>query len=253
MANHPNVYENLKEAQFRLNGTIVMYDGIPYYVIAITSHKSDGIFRVYLDPINWDGTSLRSLPNYSDYSPEDSRLGTYIDKWMDDNPKSLLIRKQMNSPKFNKFKPFQLGMCNYGTRTYYLERQPVRRHEQGLTRSSVSETRVTLDEGRKESGGMSVEFYSNAFHACVLGQHPSAEDCMKNLLDSEVENEAGAFHRQFALVRGPIGMIFLAYKTHIIGVVPYGDFSKIKLGKNFPHTKEVVEGLGLFDNIVVTA
>jgi hypothetical protein len=58
-----------------------------------------------------------------------------------------IIRKTMNSPKFNKFRPFPLGMCNSNGRCYFLERQPLRpKVEQGLIRSMVTEKQITLAE-----------------------------------------------------------------------------------------------------------
>jgi hypothetical protein len=52
---------------------------------------------------------------------------------MAEHPAAGILRKQMNSPLFNKFRPYPLGMCNTkGQRAYYLERQPNRKTEQGF-------------------------------------------------------------------------------------------------------------------------
>ena len=48
---YPNFYENLSEANKRLHGTVVLYDGHPYYILAISNHFTDGIMRVYMEPL----------------------------------------------------------------------------------------------------------------------------------------------------------------------------------------------------------
>lgn len=250
MPNHANYFETLKEAHIRLRGTIVLYDGIPYYVMAITDHKKDGIFRIYLDPIGWDENQTHQQPAYHNFSAESSELGDYMDKWMDDNPSAGVIRKQMNSPLFDKYRPFPLGMANVDKKTYYVERQPTRATYQGLTRASIAEHLVTLGEQPGRLGrNPAVSIVGLPFKECILGQYPTAEVCLANLTSGEYENEAAAFHRSFAFIRGPIDMLFLAYKTDVIGILPNSDFSVLRLGKNYKHTKEAVEELHLFNTI----
>jgi len=251
MKQHPNFYESIQEAQMRLRGTVVMYDGEPYYVFAICNHKTDGIFRIYLDPIGRDPDKTRKYPPYDNYAANDPALGPFLDQWMEANPDSGCLRKMMNSSKFNKFRPYPLGMCNVGTRTVYLERQPQRKTEQGLTKSMLFESLITTgsrEEARQRAA--SVDLFTPAFKACVLAEHPSAQSCLDALLDPKIENESAAFHRNFAFVRGPIEMVFLAYKSDIIGVLPKNNFDYIRLGRGFRHTKEVVQDLGLFKTII---
>lgn len=261
MKEHPNFYENLKEAHIRLRGTVVMYDGLPYYILAITNHKPDGIFRVYLDPINVDPRKSRTMPEgVNNYPPEHSSLGEYLDKWLEDNKGKedvRLIRKRMDSSYFNKFRPFSLGMCNSGPRVFYLERGPARPStHQGLTGNMITETAVTLSKGPDLGrGGRAGLYYtqliSTAMHSCIVADHPSAEAVLLNLKDSDVENEAVAFHRHFAFVRGPVSSLFLAYKAQIVGHLPKNNLTEVRLGKHYGHTKEVIAELGLFGDINV--
>lgn len=250
MPEHVNFYENLKEAQMRLRGTVVLYDKMPYYIQGITNHKSDGVFRAYLQ-----GLTTKMPPytgfEWGNYGSENPALGPAVDQWMEANPGKYL-RKRMNSPLFDKFRPFPLGMANVGGGTYYLERQPVRpKTEQGLTRAMVTETLITLNEGGlRRSTGARVDFFSEAMESCILGQYPTAKECLKQLSDPDVENSSAAFHRNFALLRGPIGMFFLAYKEDVVGALPSGSFDKLILGTGFKHVKEAVEELGLFNDIV---
>lgn len=256
MAQHRNFYETVKEAQMRLRGTIVMYDKEPYTVIQITNHKADGIFRIYLFPLG-EVQARAHWPSFAldNYHAESNELGKALDNFITEREQTKdgckVLRKQMDSPLFNKYRPFPLGMCNIGARTYYVERQPARRTEQGLTKNMLNEVQIGLNTGselaRRATG---VDVTSMAFRQCILGEHPDAQTCLKNLLSGEFENEAVAFNREFALVKGPLDMIFLAYKADIVGTLPNLDFSVVRLGKNFKHCKEVTEGLRLFTRIV---
>lgn len=253
MKDHVNFYENLKEAQMRLRGTVVLYDGEPYYVMCITNHKPDGIFRIYLEPIGQDPNKLIKKPDPYNYSLDDPGCGVMMDAWLDANTSSPIIRKMMNSKLFNNYRPFPLGMCNYGKSTYYIERQPQRKTEQGLIASMLQETCITA--GKTEVSPMkkayqNVTITSAEFRSCILAIHPTAQATLTALRDPTVDNESVAFHREFALVRGPIDMLFLAYKSDVIGVMPTGDFTQLRLGAGFQHTREVVQNLKLFTQII---
>jgi hypothetical protein len=250
---HKNFYETLKEALMRLRRTVIVYDGIPYRVITITNHMEDEIFRVYLEPIGQTHEEMmeRENPQPDNYPPEHPEVGKYMDKFIETHPTYGILRKQINSPKFNNFRPYPLGMCNlFGSGTYYVERQPNRKTEQGLISSMLHETPITTGSGPQTAtrcGTISV--YGPEFKACVMGEYPTAAQTLAALLDPEVTNEAGGFHREFALVRGPIDMIFLAYRHDVVGVLPFGDFSVLKLGRKFGHCREVIDELGLFSTI----
>jgi hypothetical protein len=252
MKEFPNFYENIKEARLRLRNTTVVYDGDPYSVLAIAEH-TDGIFRVYMIPLaayaSYEARfGLSTPPNidHPNYYATPAALGEYIDTWMKANPKTPIIRKMMNSPKFNKFRPFPLGMCNHGNGAVFIARQPQRKTEQGLVRSMMSETPVGLSFS-PDFGG--VDMYGAGFIACIKGEHPSPQECLKNLLDPDILNNAVAFDRNFALVRGPIDMIFLAYKTDIVGLLPHNDLRAVRLGRDFAHTAEVIADLKVFATI----
>lgn len=247
-----NFYENIAEAHIRLRNTVVMYDGAPYHIWAITSHKPDGIFRVYMSPIGEDPNRYIERPDFDMYHPTSPELGPYLDKWMDQTKDHKFVRKHMNSPHFGKFRPFPLGMCNRPDGgVSYFERQPQRNREQGLTNSMVDETFLDINPGTNKfrSGRMSVGLRSAAFESCVLGTHPGPNEVLSNLLDSDVSNTGVAFNRNFALLRGPIGMLFLAYKRDVIGVLPQSNFTQLTLGREYKHLKEVVQELNLFSTI----
>lgn len=251
---HPNFYENLEEMQRRLSDTVVAYDGDPSRVIAITNHKPDGIFRIYL----WDVRNSISEASHkgtfpmlvSQYGPQDPRLGPALDKWMEEHKDAPVLRKMANSPAFNKFRPFSLGMMNHDGHASFLERSPERRTQQGLIRQMVEETYVSVSSNKKRGayqGGLAgPEFYD-----CVKGKHPSAEECMENMLDPTVENTSVACHRNFAIIRGPMDTFFLGYKTDVVGFIPATKRPTVELGKKFTHLKEAVEETKQFHDIKV--
>ena len=253
MAEHINFYENLTEALLRLRRTVVLYDGEPYYLLTITNHKSDGIFRVYLQPFGGDRAKYGVFQSIADMHPQEHpALGIELDEWLKKNPTSGILRKHMNSPLFNRFRPFPLGMCVQGTRAYYVERQPNRKSEQGLIGTMMHQTLVTSSAEMRNAGfGDKIGIVSDEFRDCILGNHPTPKAALDGLLNPAYANEAMPFHRHFAFVRGPIDSLFLAYKTEVVGSLPNGDFSRIKLGKEQGHTKEVVADLKLFNDITM--
>jgi hypothetical protein len=252
---YPNFYENLKEAQDRLLGTVVLYGGLPVHVFAITDHKNDGVFRAWLAPIGdeqKDETVKKFYRVVNSSGAEWSGLGADLDKLLEETPDCLVMRKHLSSPKFNKFRPFPLGMCNVGTQCFYVERQPIRpMMHQGLVRYALHETLITAGS-RQDNPAKALErvdVYSQGFRDCILADHHQAADVLKALMDPKIANDAHAFHREFAFVRGPVGMVFLAYRTEVIGCLPNHDLSLVALGREFSHCREAVTELEIFERI----
>lgn len=248
-ADYPNFYQNMEEAQRRLLNTVVMYDGEPYTVLAICNHKQDNIFRVYLYPVE-EAASSKVLPGgYVNFIPGTAEQGEYLDNWIKGAGDTKLIRKMMNSPAFNKFRPFPLGMMNRDGKTIYLERGPDRRREQGLVSNLISYTPVSV--GQKQTQRWGGRLDGPEFYSCVKASHPTARECLEKLRDPSIENEAAAFDRNFAFVRGPLDSLYLAYKTEVVGRVPDGPYTRVELGRKFKHYKEVVENTNSFDQVTV--
>lgn len=250
MKEHVNFYENLKEAHIRLRGTIVMYDGEPYFVQTIAAHKPDGVFRVYLSPMDSD---IESLPPIHQIPFDHSTLGTALDNWMQENPKTKVIRKMMNSPLFNKFRPFPLGMCFWQDDVIFLERSPLRVTQQGLAGNHIVETLIDLsnDTPGEPGGYRRVPFAGKEMRDCILGIYPSAQDCVRQLNNPDVSNNSAAFHRNFAVTKGPVGTMFVAYKTDVVGILPDANLSVLRLGREYAHVYEAAQELGVFGRIEI--
>lgn len=248
---HKNFYETVAEATIRLRGTIVLYEGDPYEVACITDHKNDGVFRIYIEPI---GSGVKKMKIHTDpniptrnYGTDDHvTLGKKMDEYLTANPDSPVLRKYMTSPGFCKFRPYPLGMLNREGFCHYLERSPLRSTPQGLTRQMVSSTRIGLDGNFIP---FTPDLHDAAFRATVKGEYPSIHECLLRLNDPAVGNEAVGFDRRFAVIRGPVGTRFLAYKADVVGVLSHGDVSKLKLSPEFAYAKEVIQDLGIFQHI----
>jgi hypothetical protein len=249
MANHKNFYETLKEARMRLQHTVVMYDGEPCYVLAIDDHKDDGIFRIYLDKLGQKGglAHARGLNVPYDYG------GAAMDEWLEKHPDEGIIRKMANSPLFNKYRPFPVGMvnCDLSGRVFYTRRSPTRHTQQGLTQGMLKVRAIDLlMKGGKNSVPHSApSITSNAAYLCYTNQYPSLNEVISRLSDPSTQNNSAAFHREFAVLRGPLDMMFLAYKEDIVGFMPNGDTSKLALARGYGHCREVINELSAFSSI----
>jgi len=253
MVTHTNFYETIKEADMRLRHTIVMYDGEPYYVLLVANHKNDGVFRIYLDKCgDPNGFTFQKTTVPYHISPDMSANAAAMDEWLTANPNTSVIRKMMNSPKFDKFRPFPLGMVNFQGGVSYLERRPVRHSQQGLTDNMLKEHVISLaDKNLMRRLGLSTLSYET--YLTIMGKYPTAQESLDALKDDTISNTAIAFNRKFAFVRGPASTMFLAYKSDIVGFMPEGGLNRVNIANTFAHTKEVVTDLGIFGDIKVLA
>jgi hypothetical protein len=110
--------------------------------------------------------------------------------------------------------------------------------------SSVNAARARLKQAQ-----FTFDTWSEEFKDCIEGNYPSVDLCLSKLRDPKIANEAVAFHRYFAFVRGPCDMIFLSYKGEIIGVLPRQDLSAARLSREARHTLEAVEELKIFNTV----
>jgi hypothetical protein len=263
---HPNFFETPAEAQMRLVNTVIYYHGPgeegPYFVFAATDHK-DGKFRIYMKRLGQkyliEGLHSSHIPS-NHIGRSDPSLAGAMDKFMTQYPSMNIVRKQMDSPHFNNFRPFPLGMMNQVSRDkdgrgvdcrcLYLERQPNRKTEQGLITSMVYVSPVTAAMKRSPSqAGYAFDMWAPEFLDCVEGNYPNPDVCLSKLRDPKIDNEAVAFSRYFAFVRGPIDMIFLSYKGEIVGMLDNNNLSQVTIGREHRYTREAVSDLRIFEAV----
>lgn len=252
---YKNFFQSVKEAAIRLNGTLVLYDGQPVELIVVSDHVGDGVIRAYIRPVGLNPAQRDERPQPTamyNFPPHSSALGNYMDEFIRKNPSSQIVRKRLDSPKFNKFRPFDLGMFWNPPDVYYVERQPNRITQQGLVDTMLVTRKVEL---LPHSDGLTpyrqvIDMFGPEMKRCILGDHPSPYRCLEALLCNKYVNKVAAFHRSFALLKGPADTIFLVYKSDVVGVLPNGDFSSVRLSRQFSYTREAVGELGLFTSII---
>ena len=236
-----NHYQNLEEAQRRLRDSVITYEGEPYYVLNIGPWHSDDIFRVYMLKLDED----RFLENYELYrsSPYDH---------LDANTRGKggpIYRKMMNSPAFNRFRPFPLGMLNHRGRAYYVTRQPYRMaKEQGLIQDMVISKRVSnpsLDMSWRPSP---INIHSKDFHNLVVGDYPEYCEAYHHMSSPACSNEGVAFCRDMAIVNGPCNSLLLAFRDEIVGVLLSS--CTVKLEDKFWFLREALEESNIFQSII---
>lgn len=122
------------------------------------------------------------------------------------------------------YKPLRTGYCNLRDRVSYVQRVPVRRWKHGLHINNLE-----CDEARKEA------FMSTkAFSAMLRGDYPSFEKAI-----GLVENrKAIAFHRLYALERGNLGLVWLAYRGYRVGWL---ERDAIRLGDDYKFLREELD------------
>ena len=278
-AKYLNFYETIKEADMRLQGAVVLYDGEPHYVHAITDHMGEK-FRVYIEPMKKQrdmSYNLASVPSTVPHinpgyvtpsNPEGYYRGPKMDEFMAAYPQFKVSRKEMSSPLFDQFKPFPLGFVNTGGGIIYAERAPSRHTQQGLTESMVCSTvlypvghaytRGSLSDAlatQKKYDPRNIEFtfFSEEVVQTIKGEYPDAQECLTQLRDPRILNHAIAFSRDFAFVKGPASMIFVVYKRDFVGYLPQGTLDSVRIDAKFKHIFEVLMLLGVFSSVEVCA
>jgi hypothetical protein len=212
-------YENVNDAQMRLVGTVVLYDGEPVYITDIRQ-KGEGdpkgdIFRVYAEPLPYKGRG-----------------------------QSEQMRKFISSKKFD-MAPFPMGFMNRGGEATYLHRSAKKQQKQGLSNATLSVINLSAIQTLVKGGG-AVRFEHlityQEFLDCIKGKYPSIKEATE--LVSSGKAESVAFSRAFALCRDPSleGLIYLFHKQDKVGFIMDG---KLKLNKAARCLKESLQEVGI--------
>lgn len=212
---YENFYENLEEASFRLNQSIVMYDNKPVFIHSLENHK-DGIVRV----------QIQELP-------------------LSETENNAFTRKMINSPKFNRFRPFELGNMNLLSGgviyPYRLERIPVRTRIQGTTGTN---TRLNplFPELRNPNFNFNSLLYNEGFVEMCRGIYPTWNEYIETGIPS------CALGRDIAVrLSESTGLRFLKYKELYVGVVT--EKGVVVLYPKFNYLREAIEELLVFSSV----
>lgn len=267
MVAHKNFYETIQEAKMRLRNTIVRYREDFYYVIDVSDHMADGKFRVYMDELGHSRVGRDRLVGFPDgngaFSPES--FAKSLDKFIEKNPESGLVRKYADSKHFEKFRPFPLGNVNCNGSVVFCERTPTRNMHQGLLQEAVMCTNVqsappqydpnaragrgTYGVNNNPFGNSAVDVLGPHFYAMLRGIYPSYQEVVSNLRDPSILNKGCAFHRDYSVMRGPLDMLFLCHRHSGVGYIDNGN--KLYLGSPHSFLKEELAELNIFDAIEI--
>lgn len=206
-------YETVEETKFRLEGTVVLYDGAPVYITAVQmpgEEDAEEIARVY----------FRELPL------------TRKPKRGDD------IRKYLSSRKFD-LSPFKMGYANYEGHAIYISRAPVRGNKQGLCRANVA---IRGADGSRCGWFEFHEFlHSKSFVDMFNGDYPSFREAKELFAGDPDGCKSVAVSRDFAICpEADLGMFFLVHKGTKCGISLEGD-QGIRLSPRYAFLNQVIE------------
>lgn len=166
-------YETAEEVKFRLENSIVMYDGEPVYITQclVPDREDKGeVARVY----------FRKLP-----------VGGAVARGMADPEKD--VRKYLSSKKFD-LAPFKMGYFNHGGSAHFISRTPIRQNRQGLAQGNCKFTDVRGNQTKDM--GFATALGSKGFVDMISGNYPEFKEAGA-LLD-EKGTASVAVSRSFA-------------------------------------------------------
>lgn len=200
-------YETLEEIKFRLEQTIVLYDGKPVYIgrVNMPGEQDAGeIARVY----------FKELP------------------LKEGGPKE--VRKYLSSRKFD-LTPFKMGYFNHNGRAVFASRTPVRQNKQGLSKQSLVLKTLGLNPITDREVSFTEVVTSQGFIDMIEGSYPSFDGAVPLL-----KEDAGsvALSQSFALsFDDDLGIFILFHRGIKCGLVLEGDRG-VRLAAKYGFLKE---------------
>lgn len=194
-------YEDLPDAQMRLQNSVVLYDGEPVYITDISQggegDPKEDVFRVYACPLPYDGAQKP-------------------------------LRKFISSRKFD-LAPFPMGFMNYRGRAYYCSRLPRRQQRQGLSTATFQ----AFDILTQDPSDVRLErlLPEKEFFNCIKGTFPSFPEALRLIEKADVMSVA--FSRSFAVAKDDDmeELVFLYHKKEKVGFIMEGELKLSKKGR----------------------
>lgn len=205
-------YETTEEVKFRLESTVVLYDGAPVYISRV------------------------SMPEQQEEAKEIARVFFYELPY---NPGVIKVkeqRKYLSSKKFD-LAPFKMGYMNYNGQAVFTSRNPVRQNRQGLTANSCKITLLNKDD--RGMFGFHELIACEGFTDMVAGKFPSFADAGDMLGDKK--NSSVAISRSFAFhIDHDIEALLLLHKGVKCGIAVKGQ-KTLNLPPKFHFLREEAE------------
>ena len=202
-------YETLDEIKFRLENTIVLYEGRPVYITRVQyPDGEDEIARVY----------FQELP-----------YGVLLNKHKEH-------RKYLSSKKFD-LTPFKMGYFNHGGEAIFTARTPVRQNKQGLSQATTS----LLDIKGQRHGRMNFAIMvgSDGFADMVNGVFPEFKQVVDMI--GGPDTSSAAVSRSFAFyIDHDLEALYLINKGTKCGLALKGDRA-LKIPPKFHFLRQELE------------
>lgn len=205
-------YETQEEVNFRLNNTVVLYDGKPVYITRINMPEAEDkkeIARVFFVEL-----------------PYGRKLGDGVKE----------TRKYLSSRNFD-LAPFRMGYFNHNGEAVFASRTPIRQNQQGLNAKNV--TFVDTRGKRAENMNFNEMVKSQGFVDMVNGVFPdffAAGELLGNK-----DNSSIAISRSFCFrMDHDLEALLLLHKGIKCGIALKGDRA-LKVPPKFHFLREEME------------
>lgn len=196
------IYETREEANLKIANSVILYEDNPIYVKEIKEDMSVVFWKLpFIDMAN-DKTFKIKLNNEK-LSMRDFNIG-YV------NPEY---------PNKNK--------------AIFLFRKPVRKSRQGICGENLFS--YNYEGGGENRVGMNSLLYDKGFVSMFKNSYPTFEEAAE-LLTKDESPKRIAFHRDFALEKDPLGVLFVYYRGQ---KVAWGNLGRFVAPAKFEFLKEV--------------
>lgn len=200
------MYENAAEAEHRLYGTVIMYDGKPVYCAGVQGVGANGaLLKLNYLPLQKGGRALGD------------------DATIDMSAPGLQVRE------------LRFGYMNSPKNAYYIVRNPNRHFKQGVTQNSLYSEPVEGDEGRAAYMTFGAMLQEPGFVDMMRGVYPTPEQAIDKLLSTR-DIKAVAFTRDLCIRRDFGDLISLMFKNDKVAWSEDG--RRFKLAEDFKYLKE---------------
>lgn len=203
-------YETAEEVKFRLENTVVLYDGKPVYINRVSvpgPEDIDEVARVFFKELPFD---------------------------LKDREKE--VRKYLSSKKFD-LAPFRMGYMNHPNGVFFVSRTPLRQNRQGLSAGVVKLFDV---KGEKSNWVSFSDMIScQGFSDMVNNVYPDFKQAGEVVGDGKTDSVAISQSFAFAVDKD-LDALILHHKGVKCGLAFPGDKS-IRVAKKFHFLKEELE------------
>jgi hypothetical protein len=204
-------YETAEEVKFRLESTVVLYDGAPVLISRVNVPEGEDkkeIARVFFYELPYGGRGQAGKE----------------------------VRKYLSSKKFD-LAPFKMGYFNHGGEAICASRVPIRQNRQGLSAGTCSLTNI---RGKKsENINFNMMVASQGFVDMVAGKFPTFAEAGDML--GNKDNFSVAVSRSFAfLIDHDLEALLLMHKGIKCGIAVRGQ-KALNLPPKFHFLREEAE------------